>query len=177
MDLSELIGINRGPLLGLIVSWGATWADAVEIAQDSFAEAYLKRECCRGDWTQPEVFGRWLRGVARNQYRNWARGRRRRERVLKFESPVVEQAAASPESKPSEQLERLRQAIHRLPDKLRQVVLMHYLEESSVNQVAVLLSVSAKTVESRLYRARRSLRQMLDKEPPAARIGEVLRCL
>ena len=73
MDLSQLIDIYRGPLLGLIASWGAPWVDATEIAQDSFAEAYLNRESCRGDWEDPEVFGRWLRGVARNQYRNWAR--------------------------------------------------------------------------------------------------------
>jgi RNA polymerase sigma factor (sigma-70 family) len=166
MDLSELINTNRGPLMGLIVSWGAPWADAAEIAQDSFADAYLNRESCRGDWTQPDVFGRWLRGVAHNQFRNWVRGRRRLERVVKFESPVVEQAVASPDPKPSEQLQCLRQAINRLPDKLRQVVLMHYLEESSVKQIAILLSVSAKTVEGRLYQARRSLRQMLENEPP-----------
>ena len=174
MELSELINTNRAPLIGLIVSWGAPWADAAEIAQDSLAEAYLNRDSCRGDWTKPEVFGCWLRGVAYNQYRNWARGRRRRERILKFESSVVEQAAISPDPKPSEQLQRLLQAIDRLPGKLRQVVLMHYLEESSVIQVAVLLTVSAKTVESRLYQARRSLRQMLDREPAVSRIGKVL---
>ena len=57
---------------------GRPWADAVEIAQDSFAEAWLKcGESCRGDWHDVEVFGRWLRGVARNRYRNWVRGRRR----------------------------------------------------------------------------------------------------
>ena len=43
--------------------------DATEIAQDSFTEAHLNRGSCRGDWERPEVFGRWLRGVARNRYR------------------------------------------------------------------------------------------------------------
>ena len=177
MDLSELIHHYRGPLVGLVASWGAPWADAAEIAQDSFADAYLNRQSCRGDWTQPDVFGRWLRGVARNHYRNWARGRRRRERVVKFQSAVVEQAVASPDPEPSEQLQRLRQAIDRLSAKQRQVVLMHYLEETSVHEVAILLSVSAKTVEGRLYQARRSLRQMLDNEPPVSPIGKALPCL
>ena len=64
MDLTALINTYRGPLIGLIASWGAPWADASEIAQDSFSEAWLNRESCRGDWKEPEVFGRWLRGVA-----------------------------------------------------------------------------------------------------------------
>lgn len=177
MDLSELIHLYHGPLVGLIASWGAPWADAAEIAQDSFADAYLNRESCSGDWTQPDIFGGWLRGVAHNQYRNWARGRRRRERVVKFDSSAVEQAVAATKPEPSEQIERLRQAIDHLTADQRQVVLMHYLEETSVKEVAILLSVPAKTVEGRLYQARRALFRMLNNEPPASLIGKVVKCL
>jgi len=177
MDLTELIDTYRGPLVGLIASWGAPWRDAAEIAQDSFAEAYLKRASCRGDWSDPDVFGRWLRGVALNQYRNWARARRRRERVVKLASAAVEQALDRPIPEPSEQIQRLRLAIERLAAPQREVVLMHYLEETSVRQIAVLLSVTAKTVEGRLYQARRSLRRLLDNEPPTSRLGKVLLCL
>jgi len=177
MDLSELIRLYRGPLVGLIASWGAPWADAAEIAQDSFADAWLNREVCGGDWTQPEMFGRWLRGVAHNQYRNWARGRRRRERVLKLDSSAVEQAVAVTEAEPSDQLQRLRHAIERLSADQRQVVLMHYLEETSVKEIAILLAVPAKTVEGRLYQARRALFRMLSNEPPASLMGKVLLCL
>ena len=75
--------------------------------------------------------------------------------------PSLEQVAAPSDPEPSEHLEALRQAIERLPAKQRQVVLMHYLEETSVNEVAALLSVTAKTVEGRLYQARRTLRRLL----------------
>jgi RNA polymerase sigma factor (sigma-70 family) len=177
MDLAELIDTYRGPLVGLIASWGAPWADAAEIAQDSFADAYLNRASCRGDWTDPDVFGRWLRGVALNVYRNWARGRRRRGRLVKVDSAAVEQAFGPPSREPTDQIQRLRQAIERLPTRQRQVVLMHYLEETSVRQVAGLLSVSVKTVEGRLYQARRSLRRMLDSEPRPLTPGKVLPCL
>ena len=77
---------------------------------------------------------------------------------------------------PSERLEALRRAIERLPAKQRQVVLMHYLEETSVSQVAALLSVTAKTVEGRLYQARRTLHRMLA-EPSASQIRKLLLCL
>ena len=77
----------------------------------------------------------------------------------------------------SDQVQLLQKAIERLPAQQRQVVLMHYLDETSVHQMAVLLSVSAKTVEGRLYQARRSLRRMLDNEPPTSQLGKVLVCL
>jgi RNA polymerase sigma-70 factor (ECF subfamily) len=178
MDLSQLIDLYRGPLLGLIASWGVPWVDATEIAQDSFAGAYLNRACCRGDWEKPEVFGRWLRGVARNQHRNWVRSRqRRRARIATVEPAVLDYLAAPSDPEPSEQLGILRSAIDRLPTKQRQVVLMHYLEETSVKEVATLLSTSPKTVEGRLYQARRALRRMLDGKVPETRIGKRLRCL
>jgi len=178
MDLTALINTYRGPLIGLVAAWGVPWVDAVEIAEDSFSEAWLNRQACRGDWQEPKVFGRWLRGVALNRYRTWARGRSRRQRhVLMLAPATLEQVAAPAGREPSEQLEELRRAIQRLPAKQRQVVLMHYLEETSVHETAALLSVTAKTVEGRLYQARRTLRRLLDDKLPTSRLGMMLVCL
>lgn len=178
MDLSQLIDAYRGPLLGLIASWGVPWVDAAEIAQDSFAEAYLNRQSCRGDWREPEVFGRWLRGVARNQHRNWVRARRRRrDRIATVEPATLDRVPTPSEPQQSEPLEKLRRAIDRLPTKQRQVVLMHYLDETSVKEVATLLSTSPKTVEGRLYQARRALRRMLDDKVSDTQIAKRLPCL
>ncbi len=178
MDLTAFINTYRGPLIGLIASWGAPWTDAVEIAQDSFSAAWLNRESCRGNWTQPDVFGRWLRGIALNQYRTWARDRRRRRiRFVALTPELNEPVAARSDPEPPEHLQALRQAIERLPAKQRQVVLMHYLEETSVKQVADLLSVNAKTVEGRLFQARRTLRRLLDDQSSAASIVRMLLCL
>jgi RNA polymerase sigma-70 factor (ECF subfamily) len=177
MDLTALINTYRGPLIGLVASWGVPWGDAIEIAQDSFSDAWLKRESCRGDWREPEVFGPWLHGVALNRYRNWSRSRRRRRlRIVTLDPADLALAHSPPDPEPSEQMEALRRAIERLPVKQRQVVLMHYFEETSVNEVAALLSVTAKTIEGRLYQARRTLRRLLG-NPPASQIGKRLLCL
>jgi len=178
MDLTAFVNAYRGPLIGLLASWGAPWGDAIEIAQDSFSEAWLNRESCRGDWNEPEVFGRWLRGVALNQYRNWARSRRRRRaRNVTLSPAILEQTVAPLAPEPAEHLEALRQAIERLPAKQCQVLLMHYLEETSVKEVATLLSVSTKTVEGRLYQARQTLRRLLGDGLSSAQIGRMLLCL
>ena len=156
---------------------GAPWADAAEIAQDSFAEAWLRRHHCRGDWTDPEVFGSWLRGVAYNTYRNWSRSRRRHQlRIAAVAVDDLPHPGASPDHDISDRVDALRRVIDRLPAKQKQVVLMHYLEETSIKDVAMLLSVPPKTVEGRLYQARRALHRMLASASPS-RTGKALLCL
>ncbi len=178
MDLTAFINAYRGPLIGLIASWGAPWVDAADIAQDSFSEAWINREACLGDWNDPEFLGRWLRGVALNQFRNWARSKQHRHARTTTVSPaILEQTAVSAESAPDEHLEALRQAIQRLPAPQREVVLMHYLEETSVIEVAALLSVSVKTVEGRLYQARRNLRSLLGDRVSTSQLVRMLLCL
>jgi len=161
-------------LIGLIISWGTPHADAAEIAQDSFADAWLNRDNCRGDLNDPNVFGAWLRGIAKNRHRNWARSRSRRERRVKLVDSAILDVAHDPQKEVDhDELTRLRAAIERLPARQKEAVLMHYLEETSVIEVAALLSVTPKAVEGQLYQARRTLKQMMD-GTSLAKIGKAL---
>ena len=174
MDLSDIIDRFRGPLVGLIAFWGANYIDATEIAQDSFADAYLNRESCRGNWQDPEVFGAWLRGVARNKFRNAFRSRKRREkRVVSVSASVLDATLDRLLNPIDERLEQLCDAIDLLPEKLKQVVMMHYLDVTSVKDVAALLSLPPKTIEGRLYQARRELKRMMG-ETSFSKIGKAL---
>ena len=176
MDLSELIQIYRDPLVGLVASWGPRGSDAIHLAQDAFAEAYLRRGSCRDDWTDPVVFGPWLRGVARNVVRNWQRAERRRQsRVVTSQEAV--RAAEGVEDDVPPRILALREAIKRLRRNEREVVLMHYIGQTPVEDIASLLGVTAKSVEGRLYRARRSLRQHLDERRAGEGLRGVLLCL
>lgn len=159
MDLDDLLRRFRGPLIGLIHSFGAPWGDAEELAQDTFAEAYLARERFRGDFAAVDQVGAWLRGIAFNVFSHWARRSRRRNEVLAESLP--DRAAPGV----SDAVDAVRAAIDRLPGPLRAVITMHYLHESKVRDVAALLGVSEKTVESRLYQARRRLRELLASGP------------
>lgn len=157
MEIETLIDAFRGPLPGLFASWGAPWHDAHELTQDTFAEAFLSRATFRGDPGDTKKIGRWLRGIAKNRFRSWCRTQDRRASESVSEESLV--AASRPQV--SAAVESLRTEIDRLPEKLRSVIYMHYLEESSVAAVAGLLKVSIKAVEGRLYRARILLRDRL----------------
>ena len=176
MDLEALVETYRDALVGLIASWGPRGADAVSLAQDSFAEAYLRRASCRGDWQDAKVFGPWLRGVARNVVRNWLRSeRRRRTRIVASHTAV--EAAEAREREVPDRILALRGAIERLPKKQREVVLMHYTNDTRVADIAALLGVTPKTVEGRLYQARRALRRLLEGPPSSVSLRGVLLCL
>ena len=167
MDVEAIVERWRGPLTGLLASWGAPWADAAELAQDALAEAYLSRERFRGDADDPESFGPWLRGIAFRVHRSF---RRRREQRAAAPLDAVDEPAAEVAGEQDE-LARLRAAIDRLPGELATVVRMRYLDEARVRDVAALLGVSEKTVEGRLYRARRELRRLLDAGAAGADAG------
>ena len=77
-------------------------------------------------------------------------------------------SAADPNPGPADQAESrvrdsaLRKAIEGLPDKQRTVVLLHYFEEYSCEEVAALTGCSVGTVWSRLHYACKKLRGTLE---------------
>ena len=56
----------------------------------------------------------------------------------------------------------VRKAVDELPDKLKTVVLLYYMEELDTVQIAKVLKVSVGTVKSRLYHARQLLKKKLE---------------
>ncbi len=150
----------RGALVGMLASWGATPRDAIELAQDTFAEAYLSRERFRGDWDDISAVGKWLRGIAKNLYlahlRRWAR---RAETLEEQDHPATEPVQES------EHVIRIRAAMDRLRGPWRCVLQMHYVEGSGLAEIAALLGISERSVEGRLRRARQELERVLKSDP------------
>jgi len=61
-----------------------------------------------------------------------------------------------------EKLAVVRDAVRRLPVRDREVLVLHYLEQTSVAEVGRILSLSTNAVCVRLHRARNRLRQQLN---------------
>lgn len=159
MDLDDLIARFRGPLVGLLSSWGASPRDAVELAQDSFAEAYLARERFEGDWSDAGAAGAWLRGIANKLWLAHGRKTRRPDAIARRELAPAE---PEPEASEDEAAARLRGLIDALPQKWKTVLHLRYVEDSGLAEIAGLLGLSERAVEGRLHRARRALKEQLD---------------
>jgi len=86
-------------------------------------------------------------------------GRKRSYRMHDSLDDVTELAAwEEPETK------ELLEMVWNLPDKYKDVIILHYLEGYSVEEAARILGVSSSAVKMRLKRGRESLRVELEKE-------------
>lgn len=166
----------RGPLVGLLASWGPDWRAAEELAQDTFAEAWLGRARFRGDPDDAGAVGAWLRGIAFHLHaavrRRAGRGPRLvGDETLAAQGGGVATAQEAPEVLGErEERERRRRllvaAFGRLSAPHQTVLRMHYLEETGTRAVAALLGITPKAVEMRLYQARKALRAQLEHVAP-----------
>ena len=159
-QLEHWIAHFRGPLVGLLASWGADWHSAEELAMDAFAESWLSKKRLRADHNDLEAVGSWLRGIAQNLLRGY------RRKLTAVTALHDHEAAQIPEPthEPDERQDALRRAFAELRVDHQEVLRMHYLEETTARNVAALLGITQKTVEMRLYQARRALRHFVDKQ-------------
>jgi RNA polymerase sigma-70 factor (ECF subfamily) len=137
------------------------WREDVEdVVQDVFLAALRGLPKFRG---QSRV-STWLTTIAVNTCRSCMR-----RRLLRFRwsTPVQRERTDRPGPPAERQLmdrerfARVRHAVRRLPPKYREVVVLRYLEEMSIAEVAEVLSVAPNAAEVRLTRARKRLREDL----------------
>lgn len=166
--MERLVNRHAPPLIRYLRRMLSNESDASDLAQETFVR--LHRECRRYDGRRR--LRPWLFTVAGNLARNQLRWRSRHvadslDAEPDFEGGAPVRPIASDVPCPSEALldeERraaLRDAIDGLPDGMRAALLLVDLEECSVAEAAGILGIPPRTVESRLFHARRRLRERL----------------
>ncbi len=144
--------------------------DAVDLTQEVFIRAWIELPRLQIEKT---LYG-WLRRTAINLGIDHLR----RNRLVRFQSldtPIEDEEGESFEwqipdetqdveaaAELSELQECLQQALKQLSAIHRVVVVLHYIEEVPVEEIAQQLSIPVGTVKSRLARAREALRRHLE---------------
>lgn len=137
--------------------------EALDITQESFVAAFAA--LARYDGSRP--FRVWIARITLNKCRDWAR-RRAVRRFFAFAKPIDEaldiaDTGATPEdaARSAQEVARINAAIAALPANLRDVLLLRTIEQMSQAEAAQVLGVTEKAVETRLYRARAKLTEIL----------------
>jgi RNA polymerase sigma-70 factor, ECF subfamily len=152
-SFEEFYAATAGRLLGHVFVVTGDLHAAEEIVQEAFTRASVRWPRLR-DYDVPEA---WVRRVAMNLAADRARSLRRQASALLRLGPPPTVPAASAETL------ALVQALRTLPVRQRQAIVLHYLVDLPVEEVAQVLAVRGGTVKSLLARGRRGL---------AARLGE-----
>jgi RNA polymerase sigma-70 factor (ECF subfamily) len=123
--------------------------EAEDVAQEALCRIFAKMHTLR----EGSSFGRWAYAIAKNT----AIARlRSRSREVPFQD-----MSEHPASEISETISDIREAVEGLPDRLREPVLMYYINGYSGKEVANFLGIPHGTVRARLTEARRALRKEL----------------
>jgi RNA polymerase sigma-70 factor (ECF subfamily) len=129
-------------------------AEAEDVAQEVFLKAYGALGRFRGE----SGFFTWLYRIAVNEALRAAR--RRRPAATLDEGLPVEAPRPEPPDEDGPSVALLERLLRKLPEEFRAIVVLRDLEGLSYRDLAEALEIPLGTVESRLFRARRELREL-----------------
>ncbi|MGF9758745.1 RNA polymerase sigma factor [Microvirga sp. 0TCS3.31] len=159
-------------------------AEAEDVVQETYVRAFTHLDGFRGE----AQLSTWLTRITLNE----ALGRLRRRRITvglkdidaindQGEARVIYLPSARQHSDPeaaaaqAEVRRLLERAVDELPEHFRMVFMLRDIEEMSVEETASHLGLRPETVKTRLHRARRLLRQSLDRTLSSA-VSDVFPC-
>lgn len=138
--------------------------DARDLSQDAFIKAYRARD--RFDPSRP--FFPWLYRILRNHCINFVQRGARKQVPLHYEDNPDRERFASDQPTPLESVEReerlryLRAALDTLSDDHREIIVLKHFKDCSYKEIAETLGIPIGTVMSRLYYARRALKEAIE---------------
>jgi RNA polymerase sigma-70 factor, ECF subfamily len=136
---------------------------SLDVVQETFINAARHIGSLRDD----EKFGSWLFGIAHQKcIQRW--------RAASRDTAIVQELEAAPfelGEGPDDLLIRREQEaefmklLDKLPPLQRSVLLLHFLEEFSLEEIAGITETNTGTVKSRLHYAKKALRNLLEENP------------
>jgi RNA polymerase sigma-70 factor (ECF subfamily) len=157
-----LVERYKGKVFSLAYGFTRDRVAADDLAQEVFIKVYL----CLSKFQAKSEFGTWLYRVAVNHIKDYLRKNKKRMKEIPLEE-AGDRVLASSDLGPEEQ--RLREgereivqaALARLPERYRTILTLRDIDGLSYEEISGILKLSPGTVDSRLHRARRKLREKL----------------
>jgi RNA polymerase sigma-70 factor (ECF subfamily) len=136
---------------------------ALDVVQESFINAARYLASLRED----KKFGSWLFSIAHQKcQQHWRKPQRTQPLDENFVEVPADEFGPDDLLVRAEQQEEFMNALNRLPEIHRAVLLLHFLEDFSLEEIAHITDVSLGTVKSRLHYAKKSLRTLITKSSP-----------
>ena len=166
--LNDLMERHGPKLFNYLIRCLQNEEDAADVAQEAFVRVYQNR----AKFDTRQRFSTWLYAIATNLVKDRYRYRTRHPQVsldAENESTGNDFRESLPERGPTpsdtlaaeERAQMVRRAVAALPEELLVPLLLSEYEELSHAEIGVVLGCSPKAVETRIYRARKQLRNKL----------------
>ena len=132
------------------------------LAEDALSDVFLDVWRQAGKFEGRSSVSTWLLSIARNKA--WTSLRKRRESALEEGmAEAMEDEGDDPEVQvqKSDKGAAIRACMEKLTPEHREVLDLVYYHESSVEEVAMIISIPENTVKTRLFHARKKLAELL----------------
>ncbi|HEX6872504.1 MAG TPA: SigE family RNA polymerase sigma factor [Micromonosporaceae bacterium] len=149
-DFDEFYGANVDHLVLLLYAYTSDVGLAQDCVQEAFTRAWSRWKRL-GSYENPAA---WIRRVALNIAANrWRRARAARAHAHYHREQVVEE--------PSPDRVLLARALARIPERQRRALVLRYVADMSIGEIATMEDVAEGTVKSWLHRGRAALASQL----------------
>lgn len=167
--LNELMKRYKGKLFSFIFRYVQNEDVASDILQETFIRVYTRAHTFKPEF----AVSTWIYQIALNLCRDWARKQKLTKLISlnlyvgQDKSIPIEDLIADPLGDVEEQIHNrrllalLETEIQKLPHKLKSALILFTIEGHSQQRCAEILKVTPKTVEMRVYRARKILSQKM----------------
>lgn len=163
---SILVDRYKNMIYDLCYKYTYDYTEAQDLSQEIFLKVYKKLD----SFKYSSSFSTWLYRVGVNTCIDWTRKNKKNSSIVSIDEdeyidrlpsqgPNPEEAVVS-----GERLELLRNAIQSLPEKYKTVVILYNYKNLSCSEISDILGIPVKTIETRLYRAKKALRDKLLKQ-------------
>jgi RNA polymerase sigma-70 factor, ECF subfamily len=166
---SKLVMAHQSRIYSTIFQMVGNHEDANDLTQDTFLKAYKALK----SFKKNSGFFTWLYRIGINLSINFINSRKRR-RFLSFDNPdhdaereseilqLISDKSPGKNVDLSELKQKLNEAIDKLSDKHKAVVVMHDIQGMSHEEICEVLQCSNGTVRSRLFYARQQLQALMN---------------
>jgi RNA polymerase sigma-70 factor (ECF subfamily) len=154
---NSLITDYYADIYSMILSWVKNPEDAKDLTQDIFISAYLDLPSLKDH----KLFYSWIRQIARHKCQNW---KRKQIDFIPLDNNLISREPSADEVLIlREMLAKVMEAINSLPESEKRLLKEHYLDDVSYDELESRHGVSAKVLVMRLVRARRKVKNQLEK--------------
>jgi len=167
-EFETILAEERSRLVRLCAWFSGNPGAAEDLAQETLIAAWKSRKQLQSlDKLKP-----WTSAIARNVCLNWSRQHSREQSHLlysidsengSFEDEIPDETSLELELDRYELARLLDQALNLLPRETAQMLVEHYIKESSQAEIAELMNINPGTVAVRLQRGKLTLRKLLRK--------------
>lgn len=165
-DYRLLVDRYKDKVYNLAYRFTLNTSDSEDLAQEIFLHIFRKLSSFR----HRSSFSTWLYRIAINKCNDWYRKNKERVKQISLEDNPLGSTLYETKDhtyNPEQHLLRMEQQklitamVMELPEKYRTAIIMYHYQQLSAREIAHILNIPRKTVDSRIYRGKRLLKKKL----------------